>query len=621
MQETKINWTEHSWNPVSGCTKVSEECKHCLDPSTPILYADLTWRPIGDARVGDELLAFDEHSLDGQQRAFRTTRIKAVWASTRPRVRIVTRQSDIVTTGEHRWLVTNGGRTPWRDTNHLYRGNILRWLGDSESPKETSDYRRGYLAGMTMGDGTYRFDPSRARSEQPQPYWRVALIDHEAIGRLVSYLASFGIEAHSRPFTQNMSCVELRSMGKLALIDPLLTHDDQTTEFARGYVAGFFDSEGSFSAGNIRLCQKDPNVLARVTRYIARLGFACCLESNGTAEGGPINIIRVPGGIVDQMRFLSTIQPAIRRKLAPALDGAKLRSDLTEVILTEKAGTGDVVDIETESHTFFAAGVATHNCYAETLAENRRGTPAFPNGFDITLRPWKLGEPRKIKRGSLIFTNSTSDLFHEKIPDEYRDQVLDVIESTPHHRYQVLTKRPEIAARFAKRRALPRNIWLGVTVGHAKRVERIDILRSIDAHVRFISAEPLLTDLPKLDLRGIHWLISGGESGAHLSDAKVMARRGLVMRGEVGEPRWVPRLDRYGWIASLRDQCVAAGVAYWFKQWGGPRPESGGRVLEGRTWEELPTFIAGAMPDNYQHRAELKRDHVKAGKLQLPLVQ
>lgn len=240
-------------------------------------------------------------------------------------------------------------------------------------------------------------------------------------------------------------------------------------------------------------------------------------------------------------------------------------------------------------------------CYAEKIAELKRGTRAFPVGFDVMLRPWKLDEPAKVRRPSLIFTNSMTDMFHPRIPDSYRDEICEAMERAPQHRYQVLTKRPELAAKYLQRRRLPRSVWLGVTVEHQKTARRVDILRELDATVRFLSCEPLIGPL-ELDLAGIHWVISGGESGWHMSDEAVRRARGLVRRGERGEPRWVPREDRIAWVRSLRDQCVAAGVAFWHKQWGGPRPESAGRLLDGRTWDELPVSVPGAMPAGYRTR-------------------
>lgn len=235
-------------------------------------------------------------------------------------------------------------------------------------------------------------------------------------------------------------------------------------------------------------------------------------------------------------------------------------------------------------------------CYALTLAEQKRGTAAFPNGFDLTLRPHKLREPYKLKTPSLIFVNSMSDLFWEAIPDEYRDRIVDVIEDTPQHQYQVLTKRPQRMLDYSRRRALPPNFWAGTTIESNRHAGRADIVRQIAVPVRFVSAEPLLDDLIDLDLRGIQWLITGGESGLHLRDAAIRARRGMA---EPTPDGWHPIEARMDWVRHLREKCATSGTALWHKQWGGVRPHSAGRILDGRTWDEMPTrhvSLTGAAP-------------------------
>ncbi len=222
-------------------------------------------------------------------------------------------------------------------------------------------------------------------------------------------------------------------------------------------------------------------------------------------------------------------------------------------------------------------------CYAETLAEGKRGSPAFRNGFELTRRPHKLREPFALKEPSLIFVNSMSDFFWDQVSDAERDAAVDVIEQTPHE-YQVLTKRPENALRYSRRRRLPRNFWMGVTIESQSTAGRLDILKEVDAEIRFVSAEPLLTPLT-LDLTGIAWLITGGESGRHLNDPAIAEKRALVSR--VGN-KWVPRPDRISWIQSIRDQCEFFGTAFLHKQWGGYRPDSAGHLLDGREHSDYP---------------------------------
>lgn len=243
-------------------------------------------------------------------------------------------------------------------------------------------------------------------------------------------------------------------------------------------------------------------------------------------------------------------------------------------------------------------------CYALTLAEQKRGTRAFPNGFDLTIRPHKLREPYALKTPSMIFVNSMSDLFWEAIPDTYRDQVVDVMTDTPQHQYQVLTKRPEAMLRYSQRRRLPSNFWAGVTIESNRHVGRADLVRHIDVPIRFISAEPILDDLSRLDLTDIQWLITGGESGRHLHDAALRQRRGLAEPDQRG--RWQPMPARIPWIRELRDRALRHRTAFFHKQWGGLTSHSAGRLLDGRTWDEFPAYllqrgldhtdVAGRMP-------------------------
>lgn len=273
------------------------------------------------------------------------------------------------------------------------------------------------------------------------------------------------------------------------------------------------------------------------------------------------------------------------------------------------------------------------HCYAEHLSEQHRrggeakGKPsaAFPHGFGLTIRPHKLGEPAallKSKGPSLIFCESMSDIGLDWLEltdaerarvnaagyvgtDALRDAFFDAIEATPEHRYQVLTKRPEHLLRYfvQRGRMVPPSVWIGTTIGHAKSVGRLDVLwkfRDHGARVLFISAEPLLCDLaPLIDLRGIDWLIVGGESGSHAHDPqhadRFLVRRSVRKTSSGFAPAWVPREERAQWVRYLCGAAKVAGTSFFFKQHGGPKPGSAGRELDGRTWDELPT-VPGALP-------------------------
>jgi protein gp37 len=206
------------------------------------------------------------------------------------------------------------------------------------------------------------------------------------------------------------------------------------------------------------------------------------------------------------------------------------------------------------------------HCYAETFAERWRGIPGHPyeQGFDLRIWPQRLEQPFRWKRPRLIFVNSMSDLFHEAIPDDYIAAVFGVMSEAKQHTFQILTKRHQRLSELASDLPWPPNVWMGVTIENRRFVHRADDLRRVPAAVRFISAEPLLGPLEGLDLAGIDWLISGGESGPK--------HRGV----------------RVEWLRDLRDRCVQESVPYFFKQWGGFRSKSGGRVLDGREWSQLP---------------------------------
>ncbi len=233
-------------------------------------------------------------------------------------------------------------------------------------------------------------------------------------------------------------------------------------------------------------------------------------------------------------------------------------------------------------------------CYAERLARRLQvmGNPRYTNGFAVTLHADQLALPLRWRTPKRIFVNSMSDLFHDEVPFEFVDRVFDVIERAPRHVFQILTKRPERLVEWhqirSASRAIPVNAWLGVSIESGRYIARADVLRRMDVAVRFISAEPLLGSLAELNLSGISWLIVGGESGG--SPGRALVRR------ETG--KWSVKPLALGWVAELRDMCRTAGVAFFFKQWGGRTPKSAGRDLDGQTWSEYPQATSAPAPDS-----------------------
>ncbi|MDR2409201.1 MAG: phage Gp37/Gp68 family protein [Bacteroidales bacterium] len=216
------------------------------------------------------------------------------------------------------------------------------------------------------------------------------------------------------------------------------------------------------------------------------------------------------------------------------------------------------------------------NCYAETMARRLQamGVKGYENGFDFTVLSDRFLQPFTIKKPTKFFVNSMSDLFHEKMPFECLDKIFETIKNTPQHHYQILTKREQKIKRYFERRPVPKNVWLGVTIENEKSKNRLDVLKTIDASIRFLSIEPLIGDVGELDLSGIHWVIVGGESGP---SARPM------------NPDWPKNIQK---------QCQEQNVAFFFKQWGtwgedGKKRSkyANGSLLQGREWKEEPKIM------------------------------
>jgi protein gp37 len=219
------------------------------------------------------------------------------------------------------------------------------------------------------------------------------------------------------------------------------------------------------------------------------------------------------------------------------------------------------------------------NCYALALSKRLKamGTEKYQNdgdprtsgsGFGVTLHPDTLDQPYRWRTPRVVFVNSMSDLFHAKVPLGFVRRVFEVMADTPQHTYQVLTKRSTRLRKLVDKLDWPANVWMGVSVEDGDQLTRVDDLRAVPAAVRFLSCEPLLGPLTGLNLDGIGWVITGGESGPNARPV---------------DPAWVRQ---------IRDACQKADVAFFHKQWGGRTPKAGGRELDGQTWDEMPQLAA-----------------------------
>lgn len=209
------------------------------------------------------------------------------------------------------------------------------------------------------------------------------------------------------------------------------------------------------------------------------------------------------------------------------------------------------------------------HCYAERMAKRLQamGQPNYVNGFKLTMHPQALEKPLEWKTPQVIFVNSMSDLFHKEVPLDFIQHVFDVMKRADWHQFQVLTKRSERLLELSPKLEWADNIWMGVSVENADYTFRIDHLRETGAKIKFLSVEPLLGPIPKMNLKGINWVIVGGESGP---GARPLERE---------------------WVVDIKNQCVKAKVPFFFKQWGGVQKKKAGRLLDGITWDQMPKEI------------------------------
>ena len=207
------------------------------------------------------------------------------------------------------------------------------------------------------------------------------------------------------------------------------------------------------------------------------------------------------------------------------------------------------------------------NCYAERMAKRLQamGTKGYENGFKLTLHPDSLNKPLKIKKPQMIFVNSMSDIFHNDIPDDYIIKIFEVMNKATQHTFQVLTKRPERLESIYHKLKWSDNIWLGVTVESNDYIKRVDYLRNLAVKVKFLSIEPLIGSVDKLDYRGIDWVIVGGESGYGCREIKK------------------------DWVLEVKDECKKLNIPFFFKQWGGVNKKKKGRLLDGKIYDNMPS--------------------------------
>lgn len=341
---------------------------NCLDPSTPILYADMTWRKIGEAKSGDRIVGFDEFSPGRTFRRYREATIEAVAVSNKQAFKITTETGkEIVSTSDHRWLVRKRGAWTWR--NNLQVGDqLLLAIDPSGFFQEDEEFMMGYIGGMTAGDGTVIFpDNGKSRDTKgKQIYWRVALADLEPLERIKRYLQHFGVTVEIKSFDGGpksksvFNKVESRAVSVLEKIRNLVEERVHSVQYWRGFMSGFFDAEGN-DGTSLVLTQNPGSTLDYAKNISSMMGFLF-RDSSPKISGG-INT-RLIGEIYERMRFYTETNPSLSRKKRWWIDKTMV-SRKEKIVSIEPTGLTDVVDIQTSTSTFIANGFATHNCYQD----------------------------------------------------------------------------------------------------------------------------------------------------------------------------------------------------------------------------------------------------------------
>jgi DNA repair photolyase len=365
-----------SVNPYRGC---GHGCSYCVAPDTPILMGNGRTLPLSELRVGDEIYGT---RFDGKYRRYVKSRVLAHWSVIKPAYRTALEDgTTLVTSGDHRFLTNRG----WKHITGTESGTTRRpfltlnneLLGTgafAEGPLENDNYRRGYLCGMIRGDGLLKsYVYTRKSSGQPDHAYRfrLALCDPPALLRTQDYLLDFEIATHEFQFQEAvgshkaMYAIRTNSAAKFEMIQSLIAWPlDPTTEWSKGFLAGIFDAEGSFSQTVWRVPNTDPEIIGWVTRCLRQFRFNFVVEHLPYTDRKPMDVVRMKGGLREHLRFFHTVRPAIMRKLDITNQAVKSDAKLRVVSIEPLGKAMRLFDITTTTEDFIANGVVSHNCFA-----------------------------------------------------------------------------------------------------------------------------------------------------------------------------------------------------------------------------------------------------------------
>ena len=504
LNKTKIEWTDITWNPITGCL---HNCWYCLDGDTQITMSDLSFKKLRDIKIGDEILGVNLRKDKSKIPYLQTSIVQSKNKIRDEAYKIITETTILTCSSYHKWLVD---RMRWRSLcDTLKVGSKIRLISKYVGVEETtgSYYMRGYLRGIIKGDGCLGIYKSKERkvkvnnktyTRPPENNFkfRLSMKDFGAIKRARDYLKYFGVNTFNHIHDGLFS---IRKDGEASYhkINEIISIVNNP-EFKAGYLGGIFDAEGSYSGNILRLYNKDVSEIINCLDYF---GF----EYHVAKDKIGVFAITFKGGFEEHLRFFNISRPAIKRKRTTKIS---LRKGHSRIISIENIGIRELYDIQTSTENFIANGVVSHNCYAKKMFTR------FHKSFKPTFHPERLKEIEKLKKPSKIFICSVADIFAEWTNPEWTRQVIDTINKYPQHEYQLLTKNPERIDSIALNL---RNCWVGATINYQNELmKNLGAIKCIDCKIKFISFEPLLEniDFSEVDLRGIDWIIVGKLTGS-----------------------------------------------------------------------------------------------------------
>lgn len=481
-----------TWNVFTGC---DFGCSYCVEPKSRVLMADLSLKAIGDVRVGDAVMGFDESKPSHVHRKLSPATVTAVFNRRSTDIyRLWGGGFEILCSGQHPWLHERG--TWSRAANFASQGSSLRATTFTGNSKEDTElYRVGYLKGICDGDAT--FNPICIDREH-YGWFRLALTDFEPLNYVQAVLEDYGVSVSRHPFSnpgKPMEMLQTRSKGKLSAIANLLAEDEKQTytEYQRGYLSGIFDAEGTYS-GYLRIANYDDKIKQKVIEFGRLAGFPFVDEPRG---------VRLIGGNI--LRFLAYVKPKILRKIqsyAGNADWSRPISVQAEKRRTNQKGL-ELVNLETTTSTYIVEGLASHNCWARRRAETRmKHLARFKDGFKPRLNESELG--RRFKPGSMVFVAAMGEVAFST-PEEF-ERILQVIRKNPKTKFLFCTKDPSTYSMMAAETSgFPDNVVLGATIETTSYSQfgpeyskapipgyRREYLCDVDHPHKFVSIEPIM---------------------------------------------------------------------------------------------------------------------------------